>query len=421
MTFDPAAFPGADAPREIRFGFTPLSPTGDNCRPSDVCADGSGSTYCLDASNVVVDGLDALGRSGGVVVRIGKCQRSIFRVNGANNVLRGLVLRGSEKPPPASEVDSIVFAGAGALGNRVEQCIVQGPTQGDAITVANQAGAPGGAGNDNVIVASEVTGAEGKGVKVTAGAHLALVDSCLHDNANGGVQVLGGTASALRNIVQLNHGGAAPHGLLAGVPQEAGPANVLVTDGNVVRFSGGRGVSIVNAATATLRHDVISENQVVGVRVETALPGVVAQANVRGANLSCNYKVVDPVTPTCAGTPVTCEKDADCGPGVQCRPVPPAGLGAVVGACDGCTLPLLDLGQGGRDAGRNALTLNANPTGPGGGVNLRNPPGLIARRPDRSRAGEPMGALRDGWAVRRGGGPQARHRSAQSARRGGPR
>jgi hypothetical protein len=366
VTFDPAV-------TKIDLGFTPPS----TCRPSDDCPDGAKAAYCMAGSNVVVDGLDGLGRPGGVVVSLGTCSRPIFRITGANNVLRGLELRGSEKPPPADEVDSIVFAGAEARGNRLEECIVHGPTRGDAVTVGDQAGAPGGPGIDNVIVASEVTGAEGKGVKVTAGAHLTLADSCVHDNADGGVQLLaGGTVSALRNVVQLNRSGSAPHGLLVGVKDEVGPTNVLVTDGNVVRFCGGRGVSVVNEARTTLRHDVISENQVAGIRVETTSPGVMARANVRGVGLSCNHKWIDVAAPTCSDdSEAECETSKDCEAGSTCRVVEPAGFGAVVGVvgtCAGCQLPVLDLGQGGRDAGRNALTLNANPDRSTAGVNLSN-------------------------------------------------
>ena len=373
VVFDATAFPGADVPTEIRLGFTPLSATGDMCSPDARCGDGGESTYCFAGSNVVVDALDGLGRPGGVVVAIGKCERSIFRITGADNVLRGLELRGSVKPPPGPEADSIVFAGEAARGNRLERCVVRGPTTGDVVSIEDGAGAPGGPGNQNVLLGCEIMGAEGKGVKVTTGAHATIVDGCVHDNRNGGIQASGGgTVTAIRNVVQLNRAGSAPHGILVGVPNPAEPANAVSTDGNVVRFSGGRGVSVVNAATATLRHDVINENQVVGIRVETTRPDAVARANVRGAGLSCNYKQVDPGAGTCADDDErSCLTDDDCETG-RCTFDTPAGFGAVVGACDACQLPVLDLGRGGRDAGRNALTGNANPARPGAGRNLSN-------------------------------------------------
>jgi hypothetical protein len=139
-----------------------------------------------------------------------------------------------------------------------------------------------------------------------------------------------------------------------------GPPNLLTTDGNVIRFSGARGVSVVNAASAVLAHDVITENQQVGVRVETTLPGTTPSATVRGVTLACNHKRVTGVCKTDASR--SCAVDADCD-GACTFPGDgePDGFGAVLAVCPDCAVPLLDLGTGGRGAGRNALTQNANP------------------------------------------------------------
>ena len=302
----------------------------------------AGRPTALAGSNVVVDGLDRLGRS--------------RRRRGADRQVRAIGLpdhrRGQRAARPRAARQREGRAARRGRHRRVRRPGARrqpcravhrpGADQGDAITVANQAGAPGGAGNDTVIVASEVTGAEGKGVKVTTGAHLALVDSCVHDNANGGVQALGGTVSAVRNVVQLNHGGAAPHGLLAGVPQEAGPANVLVTDGNVVRFSGGRGISVVNAATATLRARRGQREPGGGrARRDGAAPASWPRRTCAAQRCRATTSRIDVAAspPTCAGWRRLRDRRG-LRSGGSCRVAPPTGLGAVVGACDGCSPPV---------------------------------------------------------------------------------
>src|SRR5262249_45561662 len=119
VTFDPATFPGAQAPRTIAFA-TPLSATADNCAPDEVqCPNGRETSYCLTGSGVVVDALDMLGRPGGVIVSVGRCQRSVIRVTGSDNVLRGLELRGSTKDTPNRTIDTLAITGAGAHAHRI--------------------------------------------------------------------------------------------------------------------------------------------------------------------------------------------------------------------------------------------------------------------------------------------------------------
>ncbi len=373
VTFDADAFPGAADPQVIRLRFTPRNATSDVCAADDMCTDGRPTSYCFSGSRVVVDALDRRAEPGAVVLSVGKCARSVFRLTGSDIVLRGLVLAGSEKPSPTIPVDTVAIAGAGAQRDRIERSIVRGPTLGDGVSVEDGA-------LDATIVETEVGAAADKGVKITTGGRATVVDSCVHDNRDGGIQSTGGGAvTAVRNVVQLNRVGPAQNGILVGVPRDVGLPNALTTDGNVVRFSGARGVSVVNAATAVLSHDVISENQQAGLRIETTLPDTTPSAILRGVTLSCNYKRV---TGTCvADVSLACVEDGDCPHGGCAFPAggEPDGFGAVLGACVGCAIPALDLGTGGRGAGRNALTRNANPKG--FGVNLVNQAAAAGKLP----------------------------------------
>jgi hypothetical protein len=368
VTFDPAAFPGADDPRLIRLRFTPGDATRDVCAADVVCPDGAASAYCFAGSRVIVDALDVRGRPGAVVVGAGTCARSLIRLTGSDNVLRGLELRGSEA---TDNLDTMTIAGPAARRNRIERCIVRGPRKGDAIDIEDGAGT--GAPDDRtMIVASEISDASDKGLRVSGGGRVTIADSCIHDNRSGGIQSShGGDVAAVRNVVQHSRLAGAQHGLLVGEPGDAA-RSLLATDGNVVRFSGARGVSVVDAASAVLVHDVIVENQFAGVRIETTVPDVTPVATLRGVALWCNHKRV---TGTCTEDATrSCVTRDDCRSGSCAYPPEgePDGFGAVLVSCTGCAVPLLDLGTGGRDAGRNALTQNANPSETRFGVNLVN-------------------------------------------------
>src|SRR5262249_3580311 len=175
--------------------------------------------------------------------------------------------------------------------------------------------------------------------------------------------------------------GPAQNGFLVGVPDEVGDANSMTTDGNVVRFSGARGISVVNRGAGVFMNDVVAENEQAGIRVESTIPGPTPAALLRGVGLACNHKRLVgkcfPVGPawvrdsTCASFLDECEYRS----GGQ-----PDGFGVSVGfglsdgmdLCTGgsCSNPIVDLGTGGRGAGRNALT--QNPTPGFGGVELNN-------------------------------------------------
>ena len=356
VRFDRTAFPGAATPQTIAMQTAPACAL-------DTCGDARESAHCFEGSRVTVDALDADAEPGGVVLTVGTCDNSLLRVYGSDVVLRGLVLLGSTDPAPSVAVDTIAIAGPATRRTRLEQCTIVGPTLGDAVSIQDGAGGfDGGAASEIAVVRSEVRGAEDKGIKVLSGGVGRVERSCVHDNLNGGIQVtLGGTATAIENVVQHNRGGPAENGLLVGVPADEVQPNVLTTRGNVVRFNGARGISVVNNATATLVDDVVADNYRVGLRIETALPDIAPEVTVRGSAFACNY-----AAGLCASETKPCRVDDECALGA-CDPAsgPTAvkGGGVALAECGdpGCLAPDVDLGLGGLATGRNAFTLNANP------------------------------------------------------------
>jgi hypothetical protein len=359
VRFDPAVFPGASTPTTIDVKYAP-SGMGPPCAADAICSDGRHTAHCLEGSRIAVDALDQDGLPGGVVLRVGTCSRSLLRVYGDDDVLRGLVLEGSENPTPVIPLDTIVFGGGGRR-SRLERCVVHGPTMGDAVTVLDQAGQPAGNAPAEIVVAdSQIMGAEDKGLKVDFGGVARIERSCVHDNVNGGVQsTLGGAVTAIENVVQHNVGGPSENGILVGVPNPGSAPNALATRGNVVRFNGARGISVVNTGVATLASDVASDNYQAGIRVESVVTGEQPRASVRGGTFACNF--APGVCPDGRG----CRTDDDCG-GMSCGTTPLAnlakGAGAALAQCltPGCLVPLADFGSSG-DGGRNAFTRNANP------------------------------------------------------------
>jgi hypothetical protein len=384
VTFDPAVFPGAGHPVSVNVGFATVP---HKTCAVQTCPDGKKAAYCLTASRVVVDALDANADRGGVVLLNGTCARYLLRVYGSDNILRGLELHGIDGTGPLVTADTLAIAGPAAVRNRIEQCRVVGGSMmdGDAFSVNDGAGAPGGPDSDDVIVDSEITGATDKGVKIVTGSHATVETSCVHGNMNGGIQATeGGNVTAIRNVVQLNRLGPSQNGLLVGVPDEIGAANTMTTDGNVVRFSGARGISVVNAGSGVFNNDFVAENEQSGIKIETTIPGPTPTAMLRGVGLACNHKRVLGTCFPPSQVPVLCTQNSDCG-GTNTCSYPsagePTGLGVGVGfglsngkdlcTAGGCANPLVDLGMGGRDAGRNALVGNANPI-IAGGVELNN-------------------------------------------------
>ncbi len=405
VTFDREIFPGAAQPRTINVKFTQGPPNA--CAPQQVCTDGRATTYCFAGSRVVVDALDVDAKRGGVILRTGTCERSLMRILGSDNVFRGLEFRGSEQPNSPIPIDTLAITSANAKRNRLEQCIVRGPTRGDAISLEESSGAPGGLASENVVVDTEVVGAEDKGIKITSQAHATILESCIHDNRNGGIQsTLGGHVTAVRNVVQRNAPGSAQNGLSVGVPENVISRSSMVTDGNIVRFAGARGISVVNTGDGFFNHDVVTDNQTAGTRIETTRVGVRPSATFRGVSLACNAK---PVTGTCFGEPgKSCVRHTDCAL-QQCVGFTNAsdGFGVVativvkaqpdVAECPNtasCLSPLVDFGPTGGDPGRNAFTLNENLGSGTPGVNFNNalpaPEVIFARGNQWERCGDEL-------------------------------
>jgi hypothetical protein len=367
VRFDRATFPGASDPTTIALQTAQCGL--DTCAP-----DGRKTAYCFEGSRITVDALDDDGQPGGVVVGIGTCNNSVMRIYGSDDVVRGLVVNGfveNSGMQNTIEVDTVVIAGASARRNRLEQCRIQGPAKGDGVSVEDQAGASQDATAANVIADSEVLGAQDKGIKVVGGGIVRVERSCVHDNRRGGIQVTnGGTAIAVENVVQHNRGESPEHGLLVGVPSDTAE-NALTTRGNVVRFNGVRGISVVNKAQATLRDDVVANNYFAGIRVESTLPGIAPTVNARGVAFVCNF------APNVCENEVghICRVDEECA-GMSCKLGSGAaaanGLGVGLQVVDAGTVPpTVDLGVGGTDPGRNAITLNANKKADPVGVNFK--------------------------------------------------
>jgi hypothetical protein len=428
VRFDRGTFPGAHAPVRI-----PMSVP--DCR-----------TQCtgirMEGSGIVVDALDGKGEPGGVLLSAGAEGQSVLRILGSGNVIRGLVLEGSRRVgEPATpggrppQWDTLRFDVGQANNNRVERSVVVGPAEGDA--VSGQFGA--GQEAPNVIETTEILGAHDKGVKVTTGARLEIRRSCVHDNEDGGVQsTLGGDVVAVENIVQHNVPGQAQNGLSAGgVPDDPDDMGLLSTQrsllrtfGNIVRYAGARGLSVVDNAQGDFRDDYVADNQFAGARVESIRQGAMAQARFRGVAFVCNHNegitgrcALDSavtcvphaecccdVDASCAGTDccdsrdACCSSDPTCAASVRCDVALQGrahGFGSVHDKCPACSAPDVDYGADG-EPGRNAFVLNGNPASGAEGANLHHAvPNAIALRGNQwEHCGS--GATCDVESIRRG-------------------
>ncbi len=288
-------FQGADAPRTIDLD-------GGRCDP-----DTHHAGICFRGSGIVVDGLDRNAAPGAVVWSVGARNVSLLRVYGSDNVFRGLVFSGSQTPIPDPtmpcdaqgflQVDSVAFTGPDARGNAIEQSVVLGPSCGDGISVDSGA-------IENAVRASRIAGAQDRGLKADSGS-VTIAGSCVHDNGKGGIQAtLGGNVVAEANVVQRNLGGSGQNGLTAidtcrddNLGCQHDVRCMLTTRGNIVRFSGGRGLSVRDNAEATFDSDYVANNLVKGAEVETrdTVPvdgnGTerVPSASFHGVGLVCNY------------------------------------------------------------------------------------------------------------------------------------
>jgi hypothetical protein len=265
------------------------------------------AALCFRHSRIVVDGLDRDAKPGAVVWSVGTQPESVLRVYGSENVFRGIVFQGSaaevidpttcgeEGGPP--QADTVALTGPEAHDNTLDQCLVLGPTCGDGIGVDNGAA-------HNFVTDSRITGAQDKGLKANAGS-VTIQNSCVHGNHNGGIQsTLGGNVNAEGNVVQDNAGGQGQNGLTAidqcradnlGCTHEL--RSNLATLGNIVRFSGTRGISVAANASGIFNSDYVANNLVKGAVVEnTARVPLdadgherVPSATFHGVALVCNY------------------------------------------------------------------------------------------------------------------------------------
>jgi len=377
------------------------------------------AAVCFRGSHVVVDALDENATPGAVTWSVGARDLSVLRLYGSDDVFRGITFVGSTRNAcPAGQtscmgqVDTVTVTGAGARRNRFEQCDIVGPTyipglpspnRGDALSVDDGAGQPDADGpGDNVVIDSRVRRAADKGVKVDFDAYATIARTCIHDNRNGGIQsTLGGHVVALENVVQYNVPGSAQNGI--SVRGTDALRSTLATEGNVVRFSGGRGLSVTGNAAATFRSDYSAGNQFKGSVVETAVkdccapPGetpdadcvptspcpdgtephaveLVPSADFRGVALVCNHmknltgtcrpSTGDPDTP-CTTVQDCCVRvdgtfDEACVATTQCGAGSfPTGVGAVTSTPVGHTAPDVTYGDD-VEPGRNAFTANRN-------------------------------------------------------------
>ncbi len=389
MVFSPDAFPGARDPQRIQL--LPPAPSctiGDRntCKPDltpntctlDGLPDGRTAGLCFTGDRIVVDALDHDARPGAVILSVDKCGRQVLRVYGSDNVFRGLVLEGSRKPTltPPCQLDTVAFTGPAARRNRIEQSLVVGPTCGDAVSVDNGAGAPDDDGDaDDEVVDSRITGAEDKGVKVDFGGVGLVARSCLHDNRNGGIQsTMGGTVAATGNVVQHNVAGSSQNGLSV---MGSADRSALTTNGNVVRLSGGRGLSVSDNADATFQNDYVEDSQFSGAKIETttvAPVDVQPTARFHGVALVCNRHEnltgscspsVGDVDAPCTTVDDCCTKpdgtiDATCVSASSCTPGSfPRGFGVAISGAPDHLAPAAFFGDS-LQPGRNAFTTNKN-------------------------------------------------------------
>src|SRR5262249_27946901 len=296
-------------------------------------------------------------------------------------------------PSGQCQADTLGIVGANARRNRIEAVTILGPTCGDAFSADSDAGQPDADGPaENVVVDSHITGAADKGVKIDFGAIARIERSCIHDNHNGGIQsTLGGHVIARENVVQRNIPGAAQNGLsVAGRPVPGGPnqgvdeRSTLVTSGNIIRFSGGRGLSVTDNASGDFHDDYVADNQFSASRIETTADGApdkIPSARFSGVALVCNRRggltgkcapivgderpcgvVADCCTSADGTVDATCVAQSACNPGSASK-----GIGLSIGQFTNHQVPDVQLGT---DAapGLNAFTANLNLNG---GGNLR--------------------------------------------------
>lgn len=302
------------------------------CATDDQCpslADPSPKAgLCFDASHVVVDALDATASPSAVTLSVATRAIPLLRVYGTDDVFRGLTLAGSRTATDA-QADTVAFMSTAAR-NVIERSIVLGPSSGDTV------GACGGPdGDGNLVADSQLLYAADRGLKAANGAHVTIEQSCIAENQNGGIQAtLGGNVTARENVIQHNVPGRSQNGIT--VVSRTAERSTLVTQGNVVRFSGAAGIAVTDNGEATLHDDYVADNQIRGSTVDTTVmaPSVDSSpaARFRGVALVCN---------THEGITGLCTPPPNGDPQTPCAPDTPAGVCCLGpdGPTDDCRIP----------------------------------------------------------------------------------
>jgi prolipoprotein diacylglyceryltransferase len=274
---------------------------------------------CLDGDRIVLDGRDDQGWHA-AELDVGTFAMPVVRVYGRDVQLRGLVLRGTQSTDQTAQADTIDFMRTAQRSTLVDAAVF-GPSAGDSV------GACGGGGTDadaNVIADSEIRGARDKGIKAISGAVQAVTGSCVADNRNGGIQAtLDGRIIARENVVQHNVPNSAQNGISANDNLDV--ASSVTTRGNIVRFAGGRGLTVVDNAVGDFHDDYVARNQNAGAKVETTRPDAAPQAAFSGVALVCNKTFVSGTCSNPVGTTVSTLATATSGRAVK-RHSPPASV-----------------------------------------------------------------------------------------------
>src|SRR5262249_9471980 len=226
---------------------------------------------CLEGDRVVLDGRGDDGR-GAAELTVGILVQPVMRIYGDDLEIRGLKLVGT-RGNTDTQADTVGFMSTAHRSALVESTVL-GPSMGDGV------GACGG-GSDadaNMIVDSLIRNAQDKGVKVTTGGVQLVGGSCIADNANGGVQATrGGRARVREHVVQHNVPSGAENGISASDGE--GVVSSVTTRGNIVRFSGERGLSVADDAVGEFHDDYVARNQYSGALVETTRLGPAPRAS----------------------------------------------------------------------------------------------------------------------------------------------
>lgn len=240
----------------------------------------------LTASDVTIDGIDSTGASGNRIVDANGQTNPAMTVSGGRNHLIGLRLRNAG----GNDRDVLSIAGAQAVSNLVESCIVDTAATADAVGIDQQAGGQAFE-TANVVRDCEIFGAADKGVKVTTGAFALVQNTWVHDNRNGGLQAaLGGHLQAFENLVENNRGATAQNGIaVLGSDDNGGEVSfsTLETRGNISRRNGASGLAVRVGASAKVNDDYLAQNGTSGIRVFNDV-GPAATASVQGTTAACN-------------------------------------------------------------------------------------------------------------------------------------